>query len=116
MYIVSRSEFGILNSMGTLTYDSKVTASFDDRVLAHLQQVIWSKLRRGEAFPFTWTDPTRAGLGRTSVWLTPNAPLSFQYFGSRTPRLNPAWIDVLTKSANSPGGLVLLPEPDGATA
>lgn len=98
--------------MGTLTYDAKVTASFDDRVLAHLQHVIWAKLRRGESFPFTWTDPTRAGLGRTSVWLTPNAPLSFQYFGGRSPRLNQVWIDQLTKSANSPGGLVLVPEPE----
>ncbi|WP_426182138.1 ATP-dependent DNA ligase [Microbacterium sp. TWP3-1-2b2] len=102
--------------MGTLTYDSKVAASFDDRVLAHLQHVIWAKLRRGEPFPFTWTDPTRAGLGRTSVWLTPSAPLSFQYFGSRSPRLNLAWIDALTKSANSPAGLLLVPEPDNGAA
>ncbi|WP_439592874.1 DUF7882 family protein [Microbacterium sp.] len=97
--------------MGTLSYDSKVTASFDDRVLAHLQQVIWAKLRRGEAFPFTWSDPNRAGLGRTSVWLTPHATLSFQYFGSRAAPLNPAWIDALTKAANSPAGLTLVPEP-----
>jgi hypothetical protein len=32
--------------MGTLTYDSKLAVSLDDRVLAHLQVVIWSKLRR----------------------------------------------------------------------
>ncbi|KHK96625.1 ATP-dependent DNA ligase [Microbacterium mangrovi] len=102
--------------MGTLTYDAKITVSFDDRVLAHLQQVIWAKLRRGEAFPFTWSDPMRTGLGRTSVWLTPNATLSFQYFGGRTPRINPAWIDALTKSANSPGGLFIVPEPDVAPA
>jgi hypothetical protein len=102
--------------MGTLTYDSKLTVQFDDRVLAHLQQVIWAKLRRGEPFPFTWNDPNRAGLQRTSVWLTPNATLSFQYFGSRAPRLNPVWLDALTKSANSPAGLELVPEPDGPFA
>lgn len=100
--------------MGTLTYDSKVVASFDDRVLAHLQHVIWAKLRRGEAFPFTWTDPGRAGLGRTSVWLTPSATISFQYFGGRVAALNPAWIEALTKSANSPAGLALVPEPGDA--
>lgn len=104
--------FDSVRGMGTLTYDAKLTASFDDRVLAHLQHVIWAKLRRGEAFPFTWTDPTRAGLGRTSVWLTPNAQISFQYFGGRAPRLNPDWIEALTKAANSPAGLTLVPEPE----
>src|SRR5690606_18946293 len=82
--------------MGTLTYDTRITASFDDRVLAHLQAVIWARLRRGESFPFTWTDSTRSGFGRTSIWLSPNLSLSFEYFGSRQPRLNPAWIEALT--------------------
>src|SRR5690349_22007127 len=86
-----------LATMGTLTYDSKLTVSLDDRVLAHLQPVIWSKLRRGEPFSFTWTDPMRPGLGRTSVWLSPNIPLAFEYFGSRAPRLNPLWLDALSK-------------------
>ncbi|MHC2999899.1 DUF7882 family protein [Microbacterium sp. HJ5] len=98
--------------MGTLTYDSKVAVSIDDRVLAHLQVVIWGKLRRGEQFPFTWTDPMRSGMGRTSVWLSPHVPLTFEYFGSRQPRLNTAWVEALTKSANSPAGLSIVPEPD----
>lgn len=102
--------------MGTLTYDSRVVVSFDDRVLAHLQHVIWAKLRRGEAFPFTWTDPNHSGLGRTSVWLTPNATLSFQYFGGRAANLNPAWVDALNKAANSPAGLQIVPEPDAPAA
>ena len=102
--------------MGTLTYDSRVTVSIDDRILAHLQVVIWAKLRRGEHFPFTWTDPTRNGMGRTSVWLSPHQPLVFEYFGGRQPRLNPAWIDALTKSANSPGGLTMVPEPEEPVA
>lgn len=102
--------------MGTLTYDSKIAVSIDDRVLAHLQAVVWAKLRRGEQFPFTWTDPMRSGMGRTSVWLSPHVPLSFEYFGSRQPRLNPAWVEALTKAANSPAGLSLVPEPDDPTA
>lgn len=102
--------------MGTLTYDSKVTVSFDDRILAHLQVVIWSKLRRGEQFAFTWTDPMRSGLGRTSVWLSPNISVVFEYFGGRQPRLNPAWLEALTKAANSPNGLTLVPEPDDPAA
>ncbi|WJL96732.1 ATP-dependent DNA ligase [Microbacterium sp. ET2] len=98
--------------MGTLTYDSKLTVALDDRVLAHLQAVVWSKLRRGEQFSFTWTDPTRNGMGRTSVWLSPNIPVAFEYFGSRMPKLNPAWLEALSKSANSPGGLMIVPEPE----
>ena len=101
----------ILRAMGTLTYDSKLAVSFDDRILAHLQVVIWSKLRRGEHFSFTWTEPSRSGFGRTSVWLAPSIPLTFEYFGGRQPRLNAQWVQILTKSANSPGGLVLTPEP-----
>ena len=100
--------------MGTLTYDSKLVATFDDRVLAHLQVVIWSKLRRGEQFSFTWVDPQRNGMGRTSIWVSPSISLTFDYFGSRMPALNAAWVDQLTKSANSPGGLVVLPEPGAA--
>ena len=102
--------------MGTLTYDTRVTTSIDDRILAHLQAVIWAKLRRGESFPFTWSDPTRAGLGRTSVWLSPNVSLAFEYFGGRQPRLNPAWVEALTKAANSPAGLTIVPEPDSPAA
>jgi hypothetical protein len=102
---------GISSGMGTLTYDSKLAVSLDDRVLAHLQVVIWSKLRRGEHFSFTWTEPSRSGFGRTSIWLAPSIPLTFEYFGGRQPRLNAQWVQILTKSANSPGGLVLTPEP-----
>ena len=100
--------------MGTLTYDSKLTATFDDRVLAHLQVVIWAKVRRGEQFSFTWTDPGRNGYGRTSIWISPSISLSFQYFGSKLPMINTAWIQALTKSANSANGLQLVPEPGGA--
>ena len=80
--------------MGTLTYDSKLTATFDDRVLAHLQIVIWAKIRRGEPFSFTWTEPSRNGYGR------------------KTPLINKNWVNALSKSANSPGGLQLIPEPE----
>lgn len=99
-------------AVGTLTYDSKLTATFDDRVLAHLQVVMWSKLRRGEQFSFTWSEPTRNGFGRTSIWVSPNVSIAFEYFGSKSPVINRRWIEVLSKSANSPAGLQLIPEPE----
>ena len=98
--------------MGTLTYDSKLVATFDDRLLAHLQVVIWSKLRRGEQFSFTWVDSQRSGLGRTSIWVSPSVSMAFDFYGSKTPVLNVKWVEALTKSANSPGGLQIVPEPD----
>jgi hypothetical protein len=94
-----------------MTYDSKLVASFDDRVLAHLQVVIWAKLRRGEQFSFTWTDSERSRQGRTSIWISPSISLTFDYYGSKQPALNPLWIDALSKAANSPGGLQVVAEP-----
>ena len=96
--------------MGTLSYDSQVKATFDDRVLAHLQIVIWAKLRRGEQFAFTWIEPG-SGVGRVSVWISPTIPISFQYFGGKSPAINPLWVAALNKAANSPGGLQVVPEP-----
>ncbi len=97
--------------MGKFTYDSTMTVDFDDRVLAHLQVVISAKLRRGESFMFTWKDDPSVGNGRTSIWLAPTLPLGFKYFGSRTPSLNPAWVEALMLAANSSGGLRVVPEP-----
>lgn len=99
--------------MGTLTYDSKLTATFDDRILAHLQVVIWSKVRRGEQFSFTWTDPTHGG-ARTSIWISPHISLAFEFYGSRLPAINRQWVELLNKAANSPAGLQVFPEPSGS--
>ena len=96
--------------MGTVEYNSKLTGSFDDRTLAHLQVVIWSKLRRNEHFAFTWVDE-EASPPRTSVWCSPTIPMSFQFDSPEPPELNPQWVEVLMKAANSAGGLRLVPEP-----
>jgi hypothetical protein len=98
--------------MGLLNYDSRVSGTFDDRVLAHLQAVIWAKIRRGESFSFTWSESAANGSGRKSIWISPNVSLSFEYFGSKQPMLNQRWVQALTKSANSAGGLQLVPEPE----
>lgn len=98
--------------MGTLTYDSDLTASFDDRMLAHLQLVIWAKLRRGEQFSFSWVEGAPAEPRRTSVWIAPSIPLTFRYSEAELPEIDQRWVDVLMKAANSAGGLRPLPEPD----
>jgi len=97
--------------VGRFTYEGAVSVDFDDRVLAHLQVVIGQKLRRSEPFHFTWRNNPSLGDGRTSVWLHPGAALVYSFHGSRQPVLNRAWLEALTATANSTGGLQLVPEP-----
>jgi hypothetical protein len=97
--------------MGKFVYEGAVKVDFDDRTLAHLQFVISAKLRRGEPFAFTWKDDTSIGDGRTTVWIHPRCALVYKYYGSRRPRINAAWVDALSYTANSPAGLQLVPEP-----
>jgi hypothetical protein len=97
--------------MGTLTYDVVSKVDFDDRALAHLQIVIASKLRRGESFNLSWVKDAGAGSGRTTIWMHPAIPLVYDFVGSSSPTINREWLNALMESANSPGGLRLVPEP-----
>lgn len=98
--------------MGTLHYGSTgLEIEFDDRVLEHLQVVIVAKLRRNEGFVLSWKDPAAIGDGRSTIWLHPSIPLYFKYSGSRQPTINRAWLEVLTVTANSGGGLRVVEEP-----
>jgi hypothetical protein len=41
----------------------------------------------------------------------PAIPLVYDFAGSRTPAINREWLNALMETANSPGGLRLVPEP-----
>ena len=97
--------------MGKFIYENSVKVDFEDRALAHLQTVITGKLRRGESFTFTWKDDSSIGDGRPTVWMHANCSLVYKYYGSRRAQLNGAWLEALSYTANSPGGLHLVPEP-----
>ncbi len=97
--------------MGKFVYDTHIKVDFEDRLLAHLQVVITTKLRRGEPFNFSWKDDSTIGDGRTTVWIHPSASLVFKFYGSRRPTLNSAWVEALAFTANSPSGLYIVPEP-----
>ena len=107
--------------MGRFVYEDAVRAEFEDRLLLHLQIVIGTKLRRSEPFFFSWKEDVSVGSGRTTVWIHPCAALVFTFHGSRTPAVSREWLDELMRSANSLGGLQIVPEPapgaasDGAT-
>lgn len=97
--------------MGKLLYGSmKSEIALDDRVLAHLQAVISSKMRRGEGFFLNWKDDPAIGDGHSACWIGPGIPLFFKYFGSKPAELNRQWLEQLTMSANSNGGLQLTDE------
>ncbi len=100
--------------MGSLVYGSPGAAlEIDDRLLAHLQLVIVTKLRRNEQFLFSWDSEGAYDNGHTAVWINPSIPLHFKYVGSKRPTLNRAWSEALMDAANSAGGLRAVPEPAG---
>ena len=89
--------------MGSLIYDSTVI-EFDDRLLLHLQIVIFNKLRRRESFAMSWRDSPEIGDGRSTIWLDPSIPLYFKFSGSRIPAVNRDWLEILADSASSSSG------------
>jgi hypothetical protein len=100
--------------VGSLQYGNDgPRIEFDDRVLAHLQIVIVAKLRRNEGFQFTWHVADAGGTRRECVWMHSAIPLHFSYDDEDVP-VNRAWLDVLSMTANSAGGLRVVEEPIGA--
>jgi hypothetical protein len=98
--------------MGSLLYgNAGIEITFEDRALTHLQIVITAKLRRRESFLFSWTNSVDRGSGRSVIWLDPSSTLFYRYSGNRVPTINRDWIEELTRSANSAGGLFFTPEP-----
>ena len=96
--------------MGYLMYDSSTQISFEDRVLAHLEVVIVSKLRRKESFALSWREASENGDGRTTIWIDPSIPLRFRYSGSRLPSLDREWVERLATAAASSSGLIAIDE------
>ena len=96
--------------MGKFIYGTAANSfEVDDRTLAHLRIVIMNKLRRSESFMFDIT--MSDGSGHRSFWMSPAVSIQFQFFGSRAPRINRAWVEELMAAASGPKGLELLPEP-----
>lgn len=81
----------------------------EDRSLALVRIVVINKFRRGESSMFDVA--MRDSGGRRSYWMHPRVPLTFLFYGSRPVPNNRVWADALIAAANSPGGLVLVPEP-----
>lgn len=106
--------------MGHMIYGVAPAIRIEDRALAHLRTVIVTKLRRNESFSFNWDDEpdvdgddaTRAPGLHGTVWISKSSSLYFSFDGDPDISLNRKWLELLAASANSAGGLRLLPEPD----
>ena len=95
--------------MGLMFYGATADAIFvEDRALAHLKVVIATKLRRNESFTLSWRHPD--GSGRSTIWLHPAIPLRFVFDEPEPPELSPEWITAMAHSANTSGGISLVPE------
>ena len=99
--------------MGVFIYGGSTTVPMEDRALAHVQLVVYAKLRAHESFAFSWKDEQGVGDGHGSVWISPGVPIQFKYAGSRDPSVNREWLRVLRDLANQPTGLRVVPEPTG---
>jgi len=74
------------------------------------------KLRRGEGFGFSWGKTAEQGSGRSTIWVHPGVELHFEYEDAARPNLNRAWLEALTRQANTAVGLSLVDEPDADSA
>lgn len=95
--------------MGFIYYgNSPDPIEIDDRTLAHLKVVIALKLRRNESFTLSWRHPDASG--RSTLWLHPSIPLRFIFDEPIAPELSQQWLNELSTSANTSGGILLTEE------
>jgi hypothetical protein len=99
------------HTVGTLYYGGSATPiHIPDRTLAHVKVVMATKLRRNESFTLSWQHEPDEPLGRTTIWLHPSIPLRFVFDDPEPAELNPDWLADLARSANSSGGIALIPD------
>ncbi|MFE6997181.1 hypothetical protein ACFVAE_14540 [Microbacterium sp. NPDC057659] len=97
--------------MGLLYYGGGADPiQIEDRALAHLKVVIATKLRRNESFTLSWQHPEGDDPGRSTIWLHPSIPLRFVFDEPEAPELHAEWITAMAHSANSSGGITVVPE------
>lgn len=97
--------------MGTIYYGGSATPiHIEDRALAHLKVVVATKLRRGESFTLSWKHPEDEARGRSTIWLHPSIPLRFVFDEPEPPELSREWLEELSQTANSSGGIMLVAE------
>jgi hypothetical protein len=77
----------------------------DDRLLAHLQVVVITKLRRRESFAVSWRQAD--GSGRRTIWVNETLELVFEFSAPKLLELDRELLEQMTAQANSADGLDL---------
>jgi hypothetical protein len=98
--------------MGTLTYGFGRELKLDDRVLAHLQLAITTKLRAHECFMLDLDGALDDDTARRCVWIESGIPLEFQFDDRRPQALNRHWVEALVRSAQGARGMRVMGEGD----
>src|SRR3954453_20831137 len=94
--------------MGRLIYGARgMHIEVEDRLLAHLQTVVISKVSRNEGFDLSWTEAPAVGSGRRSIWIHPYLELVFEYQDCKRPELDPKMADEMMARAGTNTGLDL---------
>ena len=97
--------------MGTIFYGGSATPiHIEDRALAHLKVVIGPSCGGARASTVSWRHPEDQPRGRGTLWLHPSIPLRFVFDDPEPAGLDRQWIEDLAQSANSSGGIMLVPE------
>ncbi|GAA4195963.1 hypothetical protein GCM10022219_21840 [Microbacterium oryzae] len=93
--------------MGKMFYGmSDQAIEIEDRLLAHVQSVVLTKLRRGESFSLSWQHP---GGARETVWVHSSIPFRIVLDEVDQVPLNREVLVRLVEAANSNHGLDLSP-------
>jgi len=94
--------------VGVLSYGG-ADYEFSDRLLAHVQVVITTKLRRRESFALSWI--REGDGGREAIWVDNGLPIRFRYDEGVVAPLNREWLELLMDGTHRPNGLLVTPEP-----
>jgi hypothetical protein len=94
--------------MGKLVYGAiQREITIEDRLLAHLEVVILSRLRRNNAFALRWVERAEVGDGRRTVWVHQDSDLYFEYDDAEQAELDRELLDRLAKAADTNTGINL---------
>lgn len=110
MCLYTRAKWMDGDVMGRLKFPHELRLDLDDWALAHLHAAMQVKLRRGESFHLSWPHDISTGPGRTTTWVHSETSWVCT-IGSRTGELDRRWVEAFVATANSVGGMQIVPRP-----
>ncbi|TQJ30104.1 hypothetical protein [Microbacterium sp. SLBN-146] len=83
-----------------------------DELLAHVQALVTTKLRRSESFTLSWKQASDPTVGRSTIWLHCSIPLRFEFDTADAITLDRGYLSELAESAARGGVLIDLDAQD----